>query len=187
MYKRKQRGFSLIEILIATAIMVVGLLGVLALLRAGIHSTKEAIEDSNAAIIAESAISSLQASLQQLPPTQGSQLEFFHDGISINANKFDRPTTGESLYIPGGIGAPNTPTEFCRVGEGVNGSTPSDFPFNTTIANDDPKILRQYDFNIEITPATEANDLFDVIIRIRRQNRQIRQFRTQVIIPPILE
>lgn len=86
--KKKQNGFTLMEILIAMSILIVGLVGILSLFPVGLSATKKAIEDTNAALIAESLYASLRAAAKKTVP--GDNLYFFFDGMSVtsDANKF---------------------------------------------------------------------------------------------------
>lgn len=84
----RKQGFTLIEILIAMSILVIGLVGILALFPAGLNATRKAIEDTNAAIIADSLYSSLRSAAKKTVP--GGKLEFFHDGMD--------PTSGNNKF-----------------------------------------------------------------------------------------
>ncbi|HLY74252.1 MAG TPA: prepilin-type N-terminal cleavage/methylation domain-containing protein, partial [Planctomycetota bacterium] len=55
----RERGMTLIEILIALIVMVLGVLGILALFPPSLEMAKESMEETNAAILAESVADSL--------------------------------------------------------------------------------------------------------------------------------
>lgn len=80
-----RRGLTLIEILIALIILMVGLVGVFALFPVGIRSTQESVEDTTAALIAESFHHALIAAMRSSPPAAGpgSRVEVVmcHDGL----------------------------------------------------------------------------------------------------------
>ena len=57
-----QRGMTLIEILIALIVMVLGVLGILALFPPALQMGSESMEETNAAILAESVAHALAAS-----------------------------------------------------------------------------------------------------------------------------
>ena len=57
-------GFTILEILIATAILVIGLVGVLALFPAGIFVGKEVVEDSTAIALGRSVADSIRSSMR---------------------------------------------------------------------------------------------------------------------------
>ena len=84
--KQHNWGFTLMEILLAMSILIVGLVGILALFPAGLNATRKAMEDTNAALIAESAYSSLRAAARQTSP--GGNLNFFHDGVTASTSTF---------------------------------------------------------------------------------------------------
>ncbi len=159
--KHANRGFTLIEILIAMSVLVVGLVGILALFPVGLNATKKAIEDTNAAMIAESVYGSLRAAAQRTVP--GGRLPFFHDGINPSSNLyplsssyvFNKTTMlGKTFGIPKfsatEIGSdPNQPvsildssaklnykvnpaTDCCRLGLGKEG-TYSGYTYNITL------------------------------------------------------
>lgn len=212
MIKRKHSGFTLIEILIAIGILVVGLGGILVLFPAGLTSTKKAIEETQATLLAESIHSSFMSSIQILnsQPVNVSKgkFKFFYDGINaqtdfrlpveVNNNGeaivdgdgfmqplgfFDTDKSNDSTFIPGILDG----NVRCNLGTGFQAGNASTLPYNVTISNEDNHIS-QYQFTIEIqSPTAEKqtpNTLFDVIIRIFRSNKLIYRVKTQVFISP---
>lgn len=59
------RGMTLIEIMVAFAILVVGLVSIFAMLNAALRSHKRAMNETEAAIVAESVIADLRAEFQR--------------------------------------------------------------------------------------------------------------------------
>ena len=57
------KGFTIVEILIAMVVLSLGLLGILGVFPVGIKKTAEIVEDSNAAIIAESVQNAIELAL----------------------------------------------------------------------------------------------------------------------------
>ncbi len=57
-------GFTLVEILLAVAILVIGLLGILALFPVAIYSSKKSIEETTASLLAQSVEQSIREGLQ---------------------------------------------------------------------------------------------------------------------------
>lgn len=198
--KRSRTGFTLVEILIAMTVLLVGLVGILALFPVGLDATRKAIEDSNAAFIAESAYAGLRASVKQMTTTN---LSYFHDGIPTPATTYNIQSLdadGKSFGIPqqdGGTGvqpafACNIATDanFCRLGEGLIANRSFNLsPLNGVgnITTEEWQQLNQYSFNIELT-CRNANPrgLFDVVIRVRRgvgnEARLVKKFYTQIAI-----
>jgi len=67
-----QRGMTLIEILIALIVMVLGVLGILALFPPSLEMAKESMEETNAAMIAESVAHSLMEAFNSAEEDKGS-------------------------------------------------------------------------------------------------------------------
>jgi prepilin-type N-terminal cleavage/methylation domain-containing protein len=219
---KKQRGFTLVEILVSLTILIVGVVGILTLFPAGINSTRLAIEDTYAAMVAESAYSSLRASVQKMAP--GDPLVFFHDGIDVSKRSFDISTVqrGETMGIPAprtkvaqnqylsptnlnlnpttglitlqGVKGTNGGTDFfCPVGQTkfTDPNPSGNFALNMKMGEDDPGQLSQFSFNIEINypPIVSGSErltpkgLFDITIRVRRDNKMVKKFHTKMFIP----
>lgn len=87
-FKTSNKGLTLIEILIAIIVLMVGLVGVLALFPTGIKSTKETAEDSNTAVLADSVSQALQAAMRMpsVDTIQGietTKVRMSHDGLPL--------------------------------------------------------------------------------------------------------
>jgi prepilin-type N-terminal cleavage/methylation domain-containing protein len=87
MSRRRQSGFTLMEILIAMAILMIGLLPMLAVFRTAIANLNRAIEDTYAAAIAQSVADSIRLGLKDMKVEHDSgtlnEVRFFlleHDG-----------------------------------------------------------------------------------------------------------
>lgn len=90
------KGLTLIEILIAIVVLMIGLVGILALFPTGLKSAKETEEDSHAAIMADSICQALQAAMRMPtvdPSTGDSLVKMSHDGLPR-----DESTTNECIY-----------------------------------------------------------------------------------------
>ncbi len=102
--RRLRNGFTLIEILIAMTVLVVGLVGILALFPVGIKSGTESVEDTNAAIIASSVHHALTnalrlATLNNPGPAQFYTCQLSHDLHVGNAEDgSDSPASVRGLY-----------------------------------------------------------------------------------------
>ncbi|MBI5365672.1 MAG: prepilin-type N-terminal cleavage/methylation domain-containing protein [Planctomycetes bacterium] len=92
---RAQRGFTLIEILIALVVLFIGIVGIIALFPIGINSTKESIQDTNAALIAESVHHALVQALRTAVPDAAGRIVclFNHDGVGILGGAVTAPGT----------------------------------------------------------------------------------------------
>jgi len=83
---RRLGGFTILEILIATAILTIGLLGLLALFPVAMRSGKITIEETNAMLIAGSVEQAIRDGIQtrKAQDTAGSGFTYFlfqHDGV----------------------------------------------------------------------------------------------------------
>ncbi|WP_372370165.1 prepilin-type N-terminal cleavage/methylation domain-containing protein [Candidatus Uabimicrobium sp. HlEnr_7] len=210
--KRKNSGFTLIEILIAIGILIVGLGGVLVLFPAGLHSTKKAVEETQSTLIAESVHSSFMSSMQILNSeplnTSKGKFKFFYDGIDsglsfilpVEVNGDDEAifdsdggmkplgfetadTSDDSTFIPGIRDA----NAVCNLGTGFVAESVPTLPYNITVSDEDNH-LSQYSFSLEIqSPTLEKQTpltLFDIIIRIFRAGKLIYRAKTQVFVSP---
>jgi len=230
-------GFTLMEILIAMGVLLVGLAGILALFPTGLNAARQAMEDTNSALIAESVYAALRASAQRTAPYDGStgsgKMVFFFDGINTSTqsiypsanNTFfrkDPPSgtvgmKGRTFGIPSfHVGTSTTvsdgtpvaifsgttpnynawPSDYCRLGQARPSTGTANFPFNvmrgadTNVTTDQANVereqsqLAQYSFNIQILcPDTNPTGLYDVVIRINRNDRLVKKFYTQIMIP----
>ncbi|MEE8143529.1 MAG: hypothetical protein V3T77_10555 [Planctomycetota bacterium] len=94
MTETRNQGFTILEILLAVAILVIGLFGVLALFLAAIESGKATIQDTNAILIAQSVEQTLRQGLQhRKAQNKSGQREFFifeHKGLYKHSALPDR-------------------------------------------------------------------------------------------------
>lgn len=79
------KGFTIIEILIAMVVLSLGLLGILGVFPAGIKKTAEIVEDSNAAMIAESSRNAMELALQNARIDDGADKGFIYLGEGVDA------------------------------------------------------------------------------------------------------
>lgn len=81
----RQSGFTILEIMIATAILVVGLLGLLALFPVAMDSGRRTIEETNSILIAGSVEQAIRSGLRdrkgQSPDGKWTFFCFSHDGV----------------------------------------------------------------------------------------------------------
>lgn len=87
--RRHARGMTLIELMISFAILVFGLVSIFAMINAALRSHKRAMNETDAAIVAESVLADLRAGFQrgQIPRSDGKN--FFEpvsdfEGYSVN-------------------------------------------------------------------------------------------------------
>src|SRR5262245_16129424 len=105
---RKDRGLTLLEILLALIVMVIGIVGILALFPTALDSAKESMEYSQAAITGESVANALAVALRlaTLDPQSGTwSATLSHDlkqgDSSAKTYKFPLPKLTEGLSNSG--------------------------------------------------------------------------------------
>ena len=84
--ERPRDGFTILEIMIATAILTLGLVGILALFPVAIHTGKQIVEKSTAVVIAESVAEAIREGMRNqlrysLKPPGDAYFIFKHDGV----------------------------------------------------------------------------------------------------------
>lgn len=97
---KRKTGFTLIEIMVAIFVLLVGMVGILALFPRGIRETKAAVEETQAALVAQSAYNALRSSIKQMT---NADLYFFYDGMHPRRAYDMRPVAladGNSYGIP---------------------------------------------------------------------------------------
>jgi type II secretory pathway pseudopilin PulG len=118
---RRAGGFTLLEILIATGILTIGLVSIVALFPLAIGYGKDAVESSNSVVIAKSVVESIREGLRNrkryMPAANGESNAYFvfrHDGVvdASPGNQRDEnpshdyyillPTFGRSRAFSGG-------------------------------------------------------------------------------------
>lgn len=100
------RGFTILEIMIATAILTLGLVGILALFPVAIHYGKQIVERSTASVIAESVAEAIRQGMRNNRRSKliGSNtyqyFVFKHDGITDPIPALaDKESPGADYYI----------------------------------------------------------------------------------------
>lgn len=81
----RNRGFTIVEILIAMTVLSIGLLGILAVFPAGIKNTAKVVEDTYAAMVTESVRNSVELGLQHARIDDGSDKGFIYVGEGVQA------------------------------------------------------------------------------------------------------
>ncbi|MCC6741042.1 MAG: prepilin-type N-terminal cleavage/methylation domain-containing protein [Planctomycetia bacterium] len=100
--RRSNAGFTLIEILIALVLLMVGICGILSLFPVAIKNVSDSVEDSNASNLAQSLYSAMTEAMRR--PVAGI-VWLSHDGLPSGQINFPLPTTVAApvLYpAPGG-------------------------------------------------------------------------------------
>ena len=102
----RMRGFTILEIMIATAILTLGLVGILALFPVAIRSGKQVVETSTAAVVAQSVADAIREGMRNnlRTVTRGNftstYFVFKHDGVtSPIPPKKEAERPGDDYYI----------------------------------------------------------------------------------------
>ncbi len=88
----RRRGFTLIEILIALVVLFIGIVGIIALFPIGIESTRSSVQDTNAALIAESIHHAIILAMRNAN-AQG-EAWIVHDGCPLQPSATSPPNSG---------------------------------------------------------------------------------------------
>lgn len=86
----RRSGFTLIEILIAMAVFLIGMVSILAVFPVGIKSSTISTDQSVATALAESLDDALTLALRQHDGTSTSDIYFYHDGLGPSGRDFFR-------------------------------------------------------------------------------------------------
>jgi len=185
----KQKGFTLIEILLSLGILALGLSGILTLFPVGLDAGQKAIQDTTSTLIAESLMDVLRASILQKHPD--GTLPFIFDGFRNHINIPNATYT--SSYTkpsdkPEGISLTEEERKLYEAGgyqfiEGSNlsGTCGTNLPNYDEVT--DESSLRQYGYDVYIVNNTSQTHLYDVTIVIKRNDIPIRRFYSQIMIP----
>ncbi len=115
--RRRERGLTLIEILLALIVMVLGVVGILALFPPALQSAMESVEDTNAAVVSESLAHSMVNAFNFAnwdPATLETTVTLTHDldagGTKIRyafkLPKLDQPGKEDWWHYPSTVPAP---------------------------------------------------------------------------------
>lgn len=154
-------GFTMIEILVALIVLVVGLVGVLALFPVGIDATGRAAQDTMGAILAESVQEALIDAMHNISMSgtdeQRIEVVFAHAGVrgveGLDFYRFDLPTRiGESSQHPN-----RGPFPVFRL-------QPGELVFTDEDLREDPFSRYSYDFRV----TRRCTNLYEFLITVYR-------------------
>lgn len=160
----KQRGFTLIEVVMSMAILTIGLVSLLGVFGMAIASTQESQQDMIAKQLANEALESIMTA-RDTAQKQWSDIQNVSDG-GIFVNSY------QQMYMPGADGIAGT-ADDALTGTYITIKEPGpDGMYGTT---DDVSLpLSNYQRQIEIQPVTDANG--NVVATLRSINVTIRYY-----------
>ncbi|NUN47332.1 MAG: prepilin-type N-terminal cleavage/methylation domain-containing protein [Candidatus Brocadiae bacterium] len=160
--RRSQSGFTLIEILIALVLLMVGIVGILSLFPVGIKNVNESVKDSNAANITQSLYGAVTEAMRR---SDGLTAVVCHDGLPLSGGipmvSITLPSAvgASELYPDVGKGRPGTDTtlEVYQMGTDTRTINVLNSVQNGVGAGGDPTDpLRQYSFQMEVSKPPES-------------------------------
>lgn len=176
---RRDRGMTLLEILLSLLVLVLGVMGVLALFPPGIQSATESMEDTNAAVIAESVAHALTNSMRfavQDPNTKAWRVVFTHDLGAKNTVKvkyeFELPLLADPSATDGGW--KHYPSTSSPPQPDQGGALPANMDYDAvdtyfTLAGD-PWLKETTDNVKDINDRTDTYSQFGFSLDIRKVN-----------------
>lgn len=165
--RRRPDGFTLIEILLALAVLAIGMVGIMALFPVGLDSSRRAIEDTTSANVAESVKAALVQAMRTKPRTTR-VVNFSHDG-STTGLTFTLPTGTTTIEIPrdasgGGVAG----SAVFRLGQAASAG----FPENFDTGDERDASRAQWSFSATLKPHVASGvaiaNTYEVEIRIYR-------------------
>lgn len=188
MQRRRNDGLTLIEILLAIAVMVIGIVGLLPMFYAGLDKTKKSVQDTASAVIISSVVDGLTQSMRLDTYTTAEQkkgrnwVNYHHDGVTKDLF-FELPHTGLKVgKMPPGfavevpktatVGAPGGAPSGLEVFT-LGGATIPGFPLNITATNVDKDQLKTYQFNFTVRPTSRPHldNVYEFVVRVYRNYR----------------
>jgi prepilin-type N-terminal cleavage/methylation domain-containing protein len=158
--QRRNSGFTLIEILIALVILMVGICGVLSLFPVAIKNVSDSVEDSTASNLAQSLYSSMTEAMRR--PVAG-VVTVTHDGLPAGRLSFPLPV---SPMVPTVYPAPGSGTdvwlETYQLGTDVTVIKQVGDIQGSLLGGGDPtEPTMQYSFQFEVSKPLESMIVVD--------------------------
>jgi len=154
MNKKKEQGFSLIEIVLALGIISIGLVAILGLVATSMTSSKDSKDDTNVALMLQAVNAQLQAQLRSQLGPAGYNAFYNNTNYSEGDNTADyffdvsgnliRDTSGNIVTTASNIPSGTVPLYSCT----VKIKDPANFPSTLKLSNppDGGLVFIQLDF-----------------------------------------
>lgn len=180
---RGREGMTLIEILLAIAVLVIGIVGLLPVFYAGLSRTKGTVQDTTAALVVQSVIEGVRNSMRQdsysateraaSPPDN--LVEYWHAGVKTGVF-FKLPHTGDMRGTgPFEIEIPTSAVDSAGAAHPFAGPvfrlTGTEAGANELAITDNSKDqIGTYEFNFKIRPTSEPHidNVYEVVVRVYR-------------------
>ncbi|MCE9584294.1 MAG: prepilin-type N-terminal cleavage/methylation domain-containing protein [Planctomycetes bacterium] len=157
--RRGQRGFTLIEILIAMVLLMIGIVGILSLFPVAIKNVQSSVEDSAASNLAQSLYGSMTEAMRR---PVAKDVTVTHDGLPGGRLTFTLPSSTGSVTLYPAPGAGTDPTlEVYQLGTDsrtmaqVNDIRQSP-PSGWSRGGDPTEPTTQYSFQFEVSRPPES-------------------------------
>ena len=164
----RNQGFTLMEILLALTILMIGVSGILVLFPIGLAASKSAIQDSVCAIIAESVHSGLKVGMRGAirdDSMPGWDFQFIHDGVRDNARVGLSQFGVADIELRDASGQQWFPNDLIKYPQLVWRLSSDN---NDIQVSDRKDGLKQYSFRIMLERYASVNGLFSVRIYVYR-------------------
>lgn len=155
--RRTDAGFTLIEILIALVLLMVGIVGILSLFPVAIKNVSSSVEDSAASNLAQSLYSALTEAMRR--PVAG-VVYLTHDGLPGGQMNFPLPTTvGAPVMYPSPGSGTDSTLQVYQLGTDLRSiAQVNDIqkPAAWSMGGDPSEPTRQYSFQFEVSKPPES-------------------------------
>lgn len=152
-------GFTLIEILLAMVILLVGIVGVLGIFPVAIRNVNDSVEDSTASNLAQSLSAAVTEAVRR---PVGGEVTLTHDGLPGGRLTFKLPGTlmvPDSYPVPGGGTDPTL--EVYQLGTDAAVASQVDHIRTNPAGGDPTEPTRQYSFQFEVLRPKESEIVID--------------------------
>ena len=157
--KRRSSGFTLIEILLALVILMVGIVGVLGLFPVAIRNVNDSVEDTTASNLAQSLNASLTEAMRR--PVAG-VVTVTHDGLPAGRLSFPLPvTTLVPATYPAAGGGTDGSLEVYQLGTDLRVAAAVGDIRTRALGGDPSEPTQQYSYQFEVMRPVESEIVVD--------------------------
>lgn len=158
---RRSGGFTLIEILLALIILMVGIAGVLSLFPVGIKNVRDSVEDTTASNLAQSLNAAMTEAMRR--PAAG-MVTVTHDGFPDGRLSFPLPvTTLAPETYPAAGGGTDATLEAYQLGTDPRVRDAVGDIRSRPLGGDPSEPTQQYSFQFEVMKPLESEIVLDTL------------------------